>query len=115
VTRLCNLDVTSAGLGGVTPFDIFANGMSEMLLRMPKMGRKESGVTQTDAPSEAGLVVRPAFYTNRTVRKFMDIQIIRDKNVLIGMHDFAGMPAETYRGIPIRIMDVMTSSEAAIT
>jgi len=115
VNRLCNLDVTSAGLGGPAPFDIFASGMSEMLLRMPKMGRQQSNVTATDAKSEEGLVVRPAFYTNRTVRKFMDIQIIRDKNVLIGMHDFAGMPAETYRNIPIRIMDVQTSTEAAVT
>lgn len=115
ITRLCNLDVTSAGLGGVNPFDIFAQGMSKMLLRMPKMGRRVSGVTETDARSEAGLVVRPAFYTNRTVRGFMDIQIIRDKNVLIGMHDFAGVPAETFRTIPIRIMDVMTSAEVAVT
>ena len=115
VNRLCNLDVTSAGLGGTTPFDIFANGMSKMLLRMPKMARSVSAITETDAKSEAGLVVRPAFYTNRTVRGFMDIQIIRDKNVLIGMHDFAGMPAETYRTIPIRVMDVQTSAEVAIT
>lgn len=115
VSRLCNLDVTSAGLAGPNPFDIFANGMSKMLLRMPKMARSVSAITETDAKSEAGLVVRPAFYTNRTVRSFMDIQIIRDKNVLIGMHDFAGMPAETYRTIPIRVMDVMTSSESAVT
>jgi hypothetical protein len=115
ISRLCNLDVTSAGLGGLTPYDIFANGMSKMLLRMPKMGRRQSNVTQTDAKSESGLVVRPAFYCNRTVRGFMDVQIIRDKNVLIGMHDFAGMPAEDFRGVPIRIMDVMTSAEAAVT
>ena len=113
--RICNLDVTSAGLGGAAPFDIFANGMSKTLLRMPKMARSVSAITETDAKSEAGLVVRPAFYTNRTVRGFMDIQIIRDKNVLIGMHDFAGMPAETYRTIPIRVMDVQTSSEVRVT
>lgn len=115
VSRICNLDVTSAGLGGTSPFDIFANGMSKQLLRMPKMARSVSAITKTDAKSEAGLVVRPAFYTNRTVRGFMDIQIIRDKNVLIGMHDFAGMPAETYRTIPIRVMDVMTSSETVVS
>lgn len=114
VSRICNLDVTAAGLGGSSPYDIFA-GMSKQLLRMPKMGRAQSGVTQTDAKSESGLVVRPAFYANRTVRGFMDIQIIRDKNVLIGMHDFAGMPAEAYRNIPIRIMDVMTSSETVVS
>lgn len=115
VSRICNLDVTSAGLGGVNPFDIFANGMSKQVLRMPKMARGVSAITETDAKSEAGLVVRPAFYTNRTVRGYMDIQVIRDRNVLIGMHDFAGMPAETYRGIPIRVMDVQTSSEVAVT
>lgn len=115
VSRICDLDVTSAGLGGTTPFDIFANGMSKQLLRMPKMGRTVSNVTQTDAPSEAGLVVRPAFYCNRTVRGFMDIQAIRDKNVLIGMHEYAGVACETYRTVPIRIMDVMTSSETVVS
>ena len=115
VNRLCNLDVTSAGLGGVTPFDIFAQGMSKMLLRMPKMGRAVSNVTETDAKSEAGLVVRPAFYTNRTVRGFMDIQIIRDKNVLLGPNDYAGRPCDSFRKIPIRVMDVLTSSEARVT
>lgn len=113
-SRICNLDVTSAGLAGPTPYDIFAN-MSSQLLRMPKMGRQQSAVTQTDAKSEMGLVVRPAFYCNRTVRKFMDIQIIRDKNVLIGMHDFAGMPAEAFRGIPIRVNDVMLSTESVVS
>jgi hypothetical protein len=115
VSRICNLDVTSAGLGGTSPFDIFAQGMSKQLLRMPKMARSVSAITETDAKSEAGLVVRPAFYMNRTVRGFCDIQIIRDKNVLIGMHDFAGMPAEVYRGIPMRVMDVMTSTETAVS
>jgi hypothetical protein len=114
-SRICNLDVTSAGLGGSNPFDIFANGMSKQVLRMPKMARSVSAITETDAKSEAGLVVRPAFYTNRTVRGFMDIQIIRDKNVLIGMHDYAGMPTEMYRGIPVRVMDVMTSTETVVS
>lgn len=111
--RLCNLDVTSAGLGGNNPFDIFAT-MSKMVLRLPKMARGVSGVTETDARSEQGLVVRPAFYTNRTVRGFMDIQAIRDKNVLIGMKDYAGAPVESYRGVPIRVMDVMLSTESRV-
>ena len=114
-SRLCNLDVTAAGLGGVSPYDIFAQGMSSMLLRMPKMARSASGITKTDAKTEDGMVVRPAFYTNRTVRKYMDIQVLRDKNVLIGIHDYAGIPTEMYRGIPIRVMDVMSSSETAVT
>ena len=114
-SRLCNLDVTSAGLGGPTPFDIFANGLTKMVLRLPKMAREVSGVTETDARSEQGLVIRPAIYANRTVRGFMDIQIIRDKNVLIGVNDYAGRPCDSFRKIPIRVMDVLTSSEAQVT
>lgn len=111
--RLANLDVTTAGLGGTTPYDIFAN-MSKMVLRLPKMARSVSGVTETDAKSEMGLVVRPAFYAGRTLRGFMDIQAIRDKNVLIGMKDYAGEPVESYRGVPIRILDQMKITESRV-
>lgn len=113
-SRLCNLDVTSAGLGGPNPFDIFANGLTKMVLRMPKMARGVSGITETDARSEAGMVVRPAIYANRTVRGFMDIQAIRDKNVLIGPKDYAGNPVDSFRSVPIRVMDVITSTEAEV-
>ena len=112
-SRLCNLDVTNAGLGGPAATDIFAT-MAKMVLRLPKMARSQSGVTETDARSEAGLVVRPAIYANRTVRGFMDIQAIRDRNVLLGPKDYAGEPVESYRGIPIRVMDVLLSTESRV-
>ena len=112
--RYCNLDVTSAGLGGPTPPDLYAT-MCKMVLRLPKMARGVSGITETDARSEAGMVVRPAFYTNRTVRGFLDIQAIRDKNVLIGPKDYAGNPVDSIRGVPMRVMDVMVSSESRVT
>lgn len=111
--RLANLDVTGAGLGGPTPFDIFAT-MSNMVLRMPKAARGVSNVTQTDAKSEAGITVRPAFYANRTLRGFMDIQAIRDKNVLIGLKDYAGAPTEHFRGVAIRILDQQKNTESRV-
>jgi hypothetical protein len=111
--RAANLDVTSAGLGGPTPYDIFAH-LSQMVLRLPKMGRKISNVNETDAKSEMGLVARPAIYANRTLRGFMDIQAIRDKNVLIGMKDFAGEPVETYRSVPVRILDQLKNTETRV-
>ena len=49
-----------------------------------------------------------------TVRGFMDIQAIRDKNVLISPKDFAGFPTENYRGVPIRIMDQIKNSETRV-
>ena len=112
--RIPNLDVTSAGLGGSNPFDIFANGLTKAVLRLPKMARGVSGVTETDARSEQGLVVRPAIYCNRTVRGYMDIQAIRDKNVLIGLKDYAGAPTEHFRGAPIRVVDQLSSSEQQV-
>ena len=111
--RLANLDVTSAGLGGATPFDIFAT-LSQMVLRLPKAARSLSNVTETDAKSEQGLVTRPAIYANRTLRGFMDIQAIRDKNVLIGMKDYAGEPVESYRNVPIRILDQLKNTETRV-
>lgn len=111
--RLCNLDVTSAGLGGTSPFDIFAT-MVQMMLRFPKMPEGVSGVTMTDAKSEMGLTVRGGIYANRTIRGFMDIQAIRDKQVLLGMSDYAGKPVTTFRSIPIRVVDQIKSSETRI-
>jgi hypothetical protein len=111
--RLCNLDVTSAGLGGTTPFDIFAT-LSKMVLRLPKAGRRISGVTETDARSEMGMVTRPAIYANRTLRGFMDIQAIRDKNVLLSPKDYAGQPTEEYRGVPVRILDQLKNTETRV-
>ena len=113
--RICNLDVTTAGLGGSTPYDLFASGLTKAVLRLPKMARNVSGITETDARSEQGMVVRPAIYANRTIRGFMDIQAIRDKNVLIGPKDYAGNPVDSFRSVPIRIMDVLGNSETRVT
>ena len=66
-SRLCNLDVTSAGLGGNNPFDIFAT-MSKMVLRLPESGprrvrhRPDLRRQERDGPCgspSAGLVRRP--------------------------------------------------------
>jgi hypothetical protein len=115
--RICNLDVTSAaagGLAGPNAYDIFV-GLSKLVLRLPKMARNESGVTDTDARNERGMTVRPAIYGNRTIRGFMDIQAIRDRNVLLGPRDYAGEPVTSFRGIPIRVNDQLTSTEAQVT
>lgn len=112
--RICNLDVTSAGLAGSNGYDIFA-GLTKLVLRLPKMARSQSGITETDARNEMGIVIRPAIYANRTIRGFCDIQAIRDRNVLLGPKDYAGEPVTSFRGIPLRVMDVLLSTEARVT
>lgn len=113
--RYANLDTTTAagGLFGPTPPDLFVN-MGQMLLLFPKLTRTTSGVDKTDAPM-ADTGVHPVFYMNRTLRHALDIQAIRDRNVLLEMKDYAGMPITGYRGIPIKVVDQLTNTEGPVT
>jgi hypothetical protein len=111
--RCANIDVTNAGLAGPNALDIFAT-MAQMLLLFPKLTRTTSGITRTDAPDD-DVVPRPVWYCNRTLRHWMDVQAMRNRNVLMRIEDYAGMPVDGYRGIPIKIVDQILNSEAAVT
>ena len=112
--RIANLDTTTAGLAGATPPDLFAL-MSKAVVRLPTAGRRVSGITKVDAPNQPAPAMCPAWYCNRTVRQYLDIQAIRDKNVLLQPTEYAGQPIVEFRGIPIRIVDALLSSEATLT
>lgn len=112
-SRCANIDVTAAGLSGPNPLDIFAT-MAQMLLKFPKMTRSTSGVTKTDAPMDSGSV-RSIWYCNRTLRHWMDVQAMRDRNVLLRLEDYAGMPCDSYRGLPIKIVDQLVDTESAVS
>lgn len=112
--RICNIDTTTAGLLGTTPPDLFAL-MSRAVVRLPTASRRLSGITESDAPDEPSPGISPSWYVNRTGREFMDIQAIRDKNVLISSEDFAGAPVMTFRDSPIRVVDALTNSEGPIS
>ncbi len=111
--RLANLDTTTAGLAGPNAYDLFA-GMGQMLMMFPKLSGHTSGVVKTDAPMD-DKGVRPVFYTNRTVRHWMDVQSIRNRNVLLGINDYAGNPVMGFRGIPVKIVDQLTDTEATVS
>ena len=97
-----------------TPPDLFAY-MSRMVVKLPTMSRRASGITETDSPREPSPGIMPAFYVNRTVRENLDIQAIRDKNVLLSSKDFAGDPVLAFRDIPIRVCDALTTAESTLT
>lgn len=113
VVRIPNLDTTAAGLGGSNAPDIFAL-LSKAVVRLPRMAKNQSGITKTDAPNEPAPGIRPAIYMNRTGREYADIQAIRDRNVLLGPKDYAGEPVTSFRGIPIRVNDMQTNTEARV-
>lgn len=111
--RFANIDTTTAGLAGTNPPDLFV-GMAQMVTMLPTLTRRASGITEVDSPGDPMPGINPAFYCNRTVRTWMDIQAIRDKNVLISSKDFAGDPVMAFRDIPIRVSDSLLSTEATI-
>lgn len=114
IVRTANLDTTTNGLAGATPFDIFA-GLSKAMVRLPTAGRRISGITKVDAPNQIAPAIRPAIYVNRTVRQYCDVQAIRDRNVLLKPTEYAGQPIVEFRGIPLRIQDSLLSTEATVS
>jgi len=112
--RIANIDTTTSGLLGTTPPDLFVL-MSRAVIKLPTLTRRASGITETDAPGDPMPGIMPAWYANRTSREFMDIQAIRDKNVLLSSKDYAGEPVMMFRDIPIRVVDALTSTETALT
>ena len=112
--RIANVDTTTAGLLGAAPADLFAL-MSRAVVRLPTATRRLSGITESDAPGDPVPGISPAFYVNRTGREFMDIQAIRDKNVLLSSKDYAGDPVIMFRDVPIRVVDALTNTESRLT
>ena len=112
--RTCNIDVTNAGLAGPNALDMFAT-MAEMLLFPPHLSAKTSGITKTDATNDPAPSIRPIFFTNRTGRHWMDVQAMRDRNVLLQITDYAGIPCDGFRGLPIKISDQLLTTEAVVS
>ena len=114
--RIANLDstTTAGGLASTTPPDLFAL-LSLAVNRVPTAPARVSGITESDAPGDPVPGVQNVIYVNRTGRSYMDIQAIRDKNVLISMDDFAGQPVMAFRQVPIHVVDALTTTEATIS
>ncbi|HXT79049.1 MAG TPA: hypothetical protein VN702_05755 [Acetobacteraceae bacterium] len=111
--RVANIDVTNAGLAGPNAADIFAL-MAQAAYLPPTMGKRQSGITKTDAPNDTSQGVRFVWVTNRTVRHYMDIQGMRDRNVLLQLPDYAGIVTDSWRGVPVRVSDQLLISEARV-
>lgn len=111
--RACNIDTTSAGLAGPNAVDIFAT-MAEMQFLFPKWSPQTSGITQTDAP-EGEASPRVIFLANRTLLHWMQIQAMRNRNVLLRIEDYAGIVTDNWRGAPILCMDQLLNTESRVT
>lgn len=112
--RIANVDVTSAGLAGPNALDIFAS-IRRLLMQAPTLTKRSSGITTVDAANDPSPGIRPVLYTNRTGRYRMDIQAMRDRNVLMRITDYAGIPCDGINDIPIKVSDQLLTTEARVT
>lgn len=111
--RIANLDTTTAGLLGTSPPDIYVM-LAEAVNLFPTFTLRASGITENDAPGDPSPGILPAIYVNRTVRTQMDVQGMRDKNVLLSIEDYAGQVTEHFRGVPVRVVDQLLNTETAV-
>lgn len=111
--RLANVDVTAAGLAGSNALDIFAT-LAEVQMLPPHLSARTSTITKTDASNDPAPGIRPVFYTNRTGMHWMQVQAMRDRNVLLRINDYAGIPTDAWRGIPIKISDQLLTTESTV-
>lgn len=112
--RLCNLDTTTAGLAGANAPDLFVL-LDQILLLFPTLTAETSGVTESDAPDEPATGVRPTFYMNRTLRHWMNVQAMRNRNVLLTINDYDGRVVQGYRNFPFRTVDQIVNTESTVS
>lgn len=115
VVRIGNVDTTAnaGGLFSSTYPDLNAL-MIRASKRLPAYNLRFNNLTETDAPDDVHAGIQPAFYMNRTVAEAMEIQAIRNKNVLISMTEYAGQTTPTWRGVPVRNVDALLNTEARL-
>ena len=109
VVRVANVDVST--LSGGTPPNLI-NALVRAIHRLPTQPAKAGNVQSTDAPMLT--MGRAAFYCNRAISTWLDIQALNKTNVLLKMDEFDGHPVTTFRGIPIRTCDQLLNTEARL-
>lgn len=114
VVRICNIDVTE--LAGMAPPDLIKamiRAGHRLPTQPPAVGTEQSigakGTNQLGA-----MMGRQAFYANRTIRTWLDIQALNKANVLLKFDEWDGKPITRFRGIPIRTCDALLNTEDAV-
>lgn len=107
--RICNID-TSTLVSDPTGSTI--NLINLMLRAIHRLPSYQGGM----APDGSGFRgIKPVFYCNRTVREMLDIQAQSKSNLLLSAGEEEGRMKTTLRGIPIRTMDSILSTEQTVS
>jgi hypothetical protein len=112
IVRICNIDVTLLSGGSAANL---INLLISAMHRFPTAPRNMANVQTATRPSGVLGANRFAIYCNRVISSALDRQALNKSNVLLQMEQWDGKPVTTFRGIPIRTVDQLLSTEARIT
>ena len=101
VSRICNIDVTDLAA------DPEASGTADLIDLMIDAYYKLDNPTQPQG--------RTAIYTSRTISTFLHKQAMKQKNNNLYIEMYEGRPITMFLGHPIRRMDALLETEAAVT
>jgi hypothetical protein len=112
VVRMCNIDVTL--LNGASAANLI-NGLVSAFHRLPTAAAGMRITTDPTKPSGVMGATRFAIYCNRQVAAALDRQAMNKTNMLLSIGEFDGRPVTMFRGVPIRVVDRLLTTEARIT
>ena len=109
--RCCNIDVTLFGGGSAANL---IEILAAMVYKPPIMPAGVAPVQTSDSPDKL-MMGRSAIYVNRSVYLALDLQAQNKTNILLKMDEWDGHVVLTYRGIPIRVVDALLTTESRVT
>ena len=109
--RICNIDVTL--LSGASPPNLIV-ALIRAIHRLPTQPSSAGTEQKTDAKTDTAAGGQVVFYANRTIRTWLDIQAVNKTNVLLQFDLWHGKPVTTFRGLPIRTVDQLLTTEARV-
>lgn len=109
--RIANIDVTLLNGGSAANL---INALVSSFHRMPTAPSSTRIGTDPSRPSGAVGATSFAIYCNRPVASALDRQAMNKTNVLLNMTEWNGKPVTMFRGVPIRVVDQLLSTEARV-
>lgn len=110
VVRIANIDVTSFDTPAAPNLvDAISNAMDHIPTLPAGVGAVQTDDTPTGVSQK-----RCAIYMNRTVRGALKRQISNKPNTWLTLDDYAGKVVMQYLGVPLRNVDRLLNTEAAV-
>lgn len=109
--RIANIDVSDLATANAANI---LNAIVRGLNRLPTTQVGVTAVQTSDSPRVAGAMGRTVIYVNRTVRTYLELQVLNKANMWLQLQQYDGAVVLTFRGVPIRTVDAILNTEARL-